>query len=208
MPRFLHVIFICIITIPCIVSAQSTAPADFPTLRHLIRISAVDGILRFEPTSDRITQKPLTAQGPDAKWMILTMRPTPASEMLYLERPIAAVKQPGACWFISIMAQQQQVIISGIRAGRAPHDIAVRLNQSADQQLKFSIVEHSEKRTRKFTAPNLLELRLKEPDIFSQFVKPLLAQITDEDLLAPGTEDVYRVFDEIAPIQRRCRRSR
>jgi hypothetical protein len=186
-----------------VASMVSAAPADNePSLSDLVRITAVDGVLRFEWTGTHPAGvQSITARGPEANWRVRAPRETRGlvAGSLTLERPAGGTKEPRDFWFISIIATPDQVLISANRGGRIAHDTMLRLIQRGDRSVQLAVAEAGSGRSFSIHASNLVELRRKHPEQVRDYVVPLLRQIAGEDLLLPGAADVYRVFDEVVP---------
>jgi hypothetical protein len=172
-----------------------------PALGDVLRINCVQGVLQIEWADELLSDlAPLTVAGPEANWKISAVKPGPASmgqPGIGLDRLVGGGHASRHFWKVSITASPGQTRISAMRSGRTPQDVHLALHQMADGSLRVVVVERQTTAV-STRAANLLELRLRHPQVVNDCILPLLEQLGAADVLAPGAADVYRVFTEIA----------
>ena len=191
----------CLLLAPPL-EAQERLAEDSPRLDDAVRITCVDGVLKFEWADEQmINAVPITVRTPDAMWQVSALR-SPRAMGIGINRVAGKADREGSFWSAAITATPDLVRITAARGGQTPQETRLSLTQRGDGSVAVAITRRQASARVNVQAKDLLELRMQHPQVVNEFINPLLEQLGVGDLLAPGATDVYRVFDEIERIIR------
>jgi hypothetical protein len=180
--------------------AQNRPSEDLPKLDRVVRITCLDGILRLDWANDQFAAAaPITVQGPEARWKVTVLRTGAGPAGIGLDRVAGDAAAPSHYWNVAISHSGGQIRISATRGGKTPRDNRLILSQREDGSLRGMATSNLAAGRNDYSAINLLDLRLRQPQVINDYLKPLLEQLGQPDVLTPGATDVYRVFDDVSP---------
>lgn len=185
-----------------VVAVQAWAHAEAKLeLDQVVRVDVIDGLLKFDWVYHEPPQTtPISAQGPEAEWRLGAMRAEDgAGQALTLDRVVGSLGQPHYYNSISINATAERLRVTAILQPEEFGRTQVTITQQAGGPVTLEVRRREVRQRTRVSAPNLLELRVDQAELFSKHITPLLEQLSRQNLLVPGAADVYRVFDEITP---------
>jgi hypothetical protein len=177
-----------------LLSADLRAEDATPTLAQTVRITCIDGQLRFNWADELLRDSvPLTVNSPNGRWRVSAVTGTGIG----VDRLVEQAHSGAGFWNISITSTAGSLRLSAMRGGNTPGDTRLTLSQREGAGVRVMVSAGLTGKVVNLRAQDLLELRLRHPQVVRDYIEPILSQLGAGDLLTPGATDVYRVFDEL-----------